>query len=307
MNDPSVSLAPLVDQALRSLRGNASERTPPSPPAAAQIQAELASDPQAKPEPRTQAKPAPGTPAKRAPGTPAKPAPETPAKAAPRTQAKPDQAQLKRDAPQINLDVRQTHVSRDAVSSVKLRQLPGGPSVSVDSALEALRTVSVSAQTRLADPEDFPELPTERDLSDLGPYVEHVMREAQAAAAAYRKEADRETTARAAKLLGAATASAERIRDDADAYGERTLAQADALLADRVHRIAELTGRLSQMAQLAGDEFAGDQTMRDQMMQFIADLTAAAEEAVTDAFPNTTSSAHTPHSDDAQPQRNARP
>jgi hypothetical protein len=166
--------------------------------------------------------------------------------------------------------------------------------------------VSASAQTRLADPEAFPDLPIERDLSDLGPYVEHVMREAQAAAGAYREEAARETTARAAKLLGEATASAEKVRRDADAYGERALAQADALLAERVYRIAELTGRLSQMAQRARDEFTGDQVMRDQMMQFISGLTAAAEEAVTEVFPNTPSSSQTPHTGGARTRRKVR-
>jgi hypothetical protein len=290
MNEPSVSPAPPVAQALHSLRGDASQRTPPPAPAAAQIPDKLASDPQAKP---TQSQ--------------AKSASKTQAKAGPRTQAKPDPAPVKHPAAKIKPDVSQTQRATDAASSVKPRQTPGGPSVSVGSALEALRTVSVAAQTRLANPEDFPELPTERGLSDLGPYVEHVMREAQAAAAAYRREAEGETTARAAKLLGAATASAEKIRHDADAYGERTLAHADALLAERVHGIAELTGRLSQMAQLAGDQFAGDQIMRDQMMQFISALTAAAEETVTELFPSTTSSSPGPQTDPAAPPRKAQP
>ena len=291
MNDSSVSPAPPVEQALHSLRGNASQRTPPPAPAAAQIPAELASDPEAKPTPRTQVKSAR----------------KTQAKAAARTHAKSDPAPVKHPAPKIKPGVSQTQGATDAASSVKLRQTPGGPSVSVDSALEALRTVSVAAQTRLADPEDFSELPTERDLSELGPYVEHVMREAQAAAAAYRREAERETNARAAKLLDAATTSAEKIRHDADAYGERTLAQADALLAERVHGIAELTERLSQMAQLAGDQFAGDQIMRDQMMQFISALTAAAEETVTELFPSTTSSSPRSHTDPGAPPREAQP
>jgi hypothetical protein len=288
MTDPS-SPAPPVEQALHSLRGDASQRTPPPPAAATQIPAELASDAQARTTPRTHGKSAP----------------KSHAKAAPRTQAKPDPAPVKHPAPKIKPDVSQTQRATDAASSVKPRQPPGGPSVSVDSALEALRTVSVSAQTRLANPEDFPELPTKRDLSDLGPYVEHVMREAQAAAAAYRQEAERETTARAAKLLGAATASAEKIRHDADAYGERTLTQADTLLAERVHGIAELTERLSQMAQRAGDQFAGDQTMRDQMMQFISALTAAAEETVIELFPSPTSSSPRSQTDPAAPPRKA--
>jgi hypothetical protein len=281
MTDSSVSPAPPVEQALQSLRGDASERTPPPPPAVAQTESEAALDARANPTPKTHPKSAH----------------KTQARAARRTQAKPDPAGVKPSASPVTPDASQTQVGTDAASPVKPRETPGGPSVSVDSALEALRTVSVSAQTRLANPEDFAELPTERDLSDIGPYVEHVMREAQAAAAAYRQKAERETTARAAKLLGAAAASAEKTRHDADAYGERTLAQADALLAERVNAIAELTGRLSQMAQLAGDQFTGDQAMRDQMMQFISALTATAEETVIELLPDATSSSSRSHTD----------
>lgn len=243
MNDPSVSPAPLVAQALQSLRDNA--------PGATQ-----APEPDAAP---TQASPAPGVPTE--PG----PAPKAQVKPTAKTRAKPDRGQVKPDVPR------------------------GGASA----ALGALRTVSVSAHARLADAEDFPELPMERELPDLGPYVEHVMREAQAAAAAYREEASRETTARATRLLEEATASAEEVRRHADAYSERALAHADALLAERVRRIAELTGRLSQMAQRAGDERAEDRMMRDQMTRFISSLTAAAEDAVAEVFPNTTSSSPT--------------
>ncbi|MGO9900971.1 MAG: hypothetical protein ACLP0J_15055 [Solirubrobacteraceae bacterium] len=281
MTDPSVSPAPLVEQALQSLRDNAPERTRSSGDAAKRTPTQPASDAPIEPDrPRT--------------------------KAAPKTQARPDRARVKRDLPGSKIDAAPTDVEADAESNLPLDRPTVGASASLDSALDALRTVSASAQTRLADPEAFPDLPIERDLSDLGPYVEHVMREAQAAAAAYREEAARETTARAAKLLGEATASAEKVRHDADAYGERALAQADALLAERVYRIAELTGRLSQMAQRAGDEFAGDQIMRDQMMQFISGLTAAAEEAVTEVFPNTPSSSQTPHTDGARPRRKVR-
>jgi hypothetical protein len=265
MTDSSVSPAPPVEQALQSLRGDASERTPPPPPAVAQTESEAALDARANPTPKTHPKSAH----------------KTQARAARRTQAKPDPAGVKPSASPVTPDASQTQVGTDAASPVKPRETPGGPSVSVDSALEALRTVSVSAQTRLANPEDFAELPTERDLSDIGPYVEHVMREAQAAAAAYRQKAERETTARAAKLLGAAAASAEKTRHDAE----------------RVNAIAELTGRLSQMAQLAGDQFTGDQAMRDQMMQFISALTATAEETVIELLPDATSSSSRSHTD----------
>jgi hypothetical protein len=304
MNEPSVSPAPPVAQALQGLRGNAPEHTPPFPPEAAQIQGEPTSAARVKPAPRTMAKPAHRTPAESSPKTKAK----AKAKAAPKTQAQPGPAQVTHPTPQINPEVSQPRAGTDAVPSSEPRQPPGGPSVSVGSALDALRSAAVSAQTRLADLEALPELPAQREVSDLGPYVEHVMREAQVAAAAYRKEADRETTARSAKLLAAATASAEKIRHDADAYGERTRAEADALLAERLHRIAELTGRLSQMAQLAAEEFEGDQTLRDQMMQFIAGLTVTAEEAVTDLFPSTAAVARTPHrSNDAPSPRNGQP
>jgi hypothetical protein len=301
MNEPSVSPAPLVAQALQGLRGSAPGPTAPSPPASAQIQGGPTSAAHAKLASRTHARTAHQTSAKAAHRTPAKSSPKTQAKAAPRTQAEPDPGELKHPAPRVSRS------DSDAVSRIEPREPPGGPSVSVGSALEALRSAAVSAQTRLADPEALPGLPAERELSDLGPYVEHVMREAQAAAAGYRNEADRETTAHTTKLLGAATASAEKIRYDADAYAERTRAQADALLAERLHRIAELTGRLSQMAQLAGDQFAGDQTLRDQMMQFIAGLTATAEAAVSDVFPSPTAGALTPSSDDARSPRNDQP
>jgi hypothetical protein len=276
MNDSSVSPAPSVAQTLQSLRGDASDHTAAPAPTVASAESEPASVPQANPTPKTQAK------------SVRKPQ----AKPAPKTQTKPQPAPVK---PPVS----QTRVGTNAGSGVKPRETPGGPSVSVDSALEALRTVSVSAQTRLANPEDLPELPSERDLSDIGPYVEHVMREAQAAAAAYSQEAEREAAARAGKLLDAANASAEKIRHDADAYGALTLARADALLAERVTAIAELTGRLSQMAQLAGDQFTGDQTMRDQMMQFISALTATAEESVIELFPDATSSSSRSHTDHA--------
>lgn len=150
-------------------------------------------------------------------------------------------------------------------------------------ARNALRTVSASAQTRLAKLEDLPALPSGRDLSDLGPYVEHVMREAQAAAIAYRTEAEREASARATKILDAAAAAAQASRQDADAYRERTVSRADALLAARVRRIAKLTARLAQMAQLAGDEARDDQ-MRAQMTEFIAGLTVVAETTIADVF-----------------------
>jgi len=233
----------------------------PAPLVAQALQRLRDNAPGATPAPELDPAPTHASPGPDAP-TEAGPAPKTQVKPAPKAQAKPDRDKVKPDLPR------------------------GGASA----ALGALRTVSVSAHARLADVEDFPELPMARDLPDLGPYVEHVMREAQAAAAAYREEAARETTARATKLRGEATASAEEVRQHADAYSERALAHADALLAERVRRIAELTGRLSQMAQRAGDEFAEDRMMRDQMTRFISSLTAAAEDAVAEVFPNTTSS-----------------
>lgn len=291
MTDSSVSPAPLVGQALQSLRGNAPEPPAPSPVAAAPIQTQNASGPDATPAPKDQIERAPRT--KHRPAahrTPAKPPSETHAKGSATTEAKADPAQVSPPRAQVKPEPSSSEAGTDPAASTTLRQPPGGPSVSVSSALEALRNASVSAQTRLADPEDFPELPTERDLAELGPYVEHVMREAQATAVAYRIEANRETDVRVAKLVSEATASAGTVRREANAYAERTQAQADALLAERLQRIAELTARLAQMAQLAGDEAGGDQMMRDQMMQFIAGLTAAAEEAVTGVFPDTTSS-----------------
>lgn len=252
MNDPPLSPAPLVEQALQSLRAAA--------PAVPQAHADPGPEVQAEPDPDAQ--------------------PE------------PDQARVKRDPPNAKLEPAATEVEADheaGEADVALDPARAGPSSALGSALEALRTVSVSAQTRLADPEDFPVLPLERDLPDLGPYVEHVMRQAQAAASAYREEAAREAAIRATKLIGNATVLAEKVRQDADAYGEQSRAQADALLAERVQRIAELTGRLSKMAQLAGDEFGDDKKMRDQMVQFVSGLADAAETAVAEVFPDAAS------------------
>jgi hypothetical protein len=257
MNDPPLSPAPLVEQALQTLRAAA------------------------LPAPEVQADPAPEV--------QADPAPEVQAEPDPEAQPKPHRARVKRDPPNGKLEPAATEVEADPESSVALDPPRAGPSSPLGSAMEALRAVSVSAQTRLADPEDFPALPLERDLPDLGPYVEHVMRQAQAAAVAYREEAAREAATRATKLLDNATVLADKVRQDADAYGEQSRARADALLAERVQRIAELTGRLSRMAQLAGDDVADDKKMRDQMAQFVSGLADAAEAAVAEVFPDAAS------------------
>jgi hypothetical protein len=249
MNDPPLSPAPLVEQALQSLRAAA------------------------LPVPEVHAEPSP----------------EVQAEPDPEAQSKPDQARVKRDSPNRKLEPAATEVEADPEPDVLPEPPRADPSSALGSAMEALRAVSVSAQTRLADPEDFPVLPVERDLPDVGPYIEHVMRQAQAAASAYREEATREAAVSATKLIDNATVLAEKVRQDADAYGEQSRARADALLAERVQRIAELTGRLSKMAQLAGDEFGDDKKMRDQMVQFVSGLADAAEAAVAEVFPDAAS------------------
>jgi hypothetical protein len=276
MNDPPVSPAPLVEQALQSLRAAALDRTGASPDGAT-APSEATSAPEVQAEPASKAEPEPqGARAKRRP-------PQG------KVDAAPSESEADPEPSESEADPEPTEVEADTKPVVALDAPRTGSSSPLDSAMEALRMVSVSAQTRLADPQDFPMLPLERDLPDLGPYVEHVMRQAQAAAAAYREEAAREAATHATKLLDNATELAEKVRQDADAYTERARAHADALLAHRVQRIAELTGRLSKMAQLAGDEFTDDKKMRDQMMQFVSGLAGAAEEAVSEVFPDAAS------------------
>lgn len=96
------------------------------------------------------------------------------------------------------------------------------------------------APAPVAAPADEPAVAVE----DLGPYVARLMAEARAAAAEYRRDAEREAAERAAEVVASAVADAEELRAAAARDAEDVVAaarvQAQALAARVTDMAAEL-------------------------------------------------------------------